>query len=138
METTLSAFFQTPAWILLAGRLLFAFSIFMLGNSNLFTPKSQIAYAQSKNVPFASIAVPFSGLLIVLGTLSIALGWYARIGALLLVIFLIPTSFMMHDFWNIEDEQQKMNQQIHFWKNIALLGGALIIMYFGSGPYSIH
>lgn len=133
-----SILFQAPAWILLIGRLLYAISVFILGNGNLFQAKQKIAYAESKNVPGASFLVPLSGLLIVLGTISVAIGWFAQVGALMLIVFLIPTSFMMHDYWNLEDPQQKMNQKIHFWKNIALLGGALIILYFGAGPISIQ
>ena len=54
-------------------------------------------------------------------------------GAWLLVIFLLPITIMMHNFWNVADPNRAMLQQIMFLKNLSILGGALLIAYFGSG-----
>lgn len=121
--------------ILLIGRILYA-SIFILSSLTHFSLKTIEAYA-NQGFPLAYVLIPFSGLLALLGGLSILLGFKARIGAWLLVIFLIPVTFFMHQFWGMENPVAAGVQMIMFLKNLSLLGGALIITYFGSGPLSL-
>jgi len=96
-----------------------------------------IATAASQGVPFASIAVPLSGLLALAGGLSILFGYRAKVGAWLIVLFLVPVTLAMHRFWGIADPVQSQLQMIMFMKNVSMLGGALIISQFGAGPVSI-
>jgi putative oxidoreductase len=81
--------------------------------------------------------VPLAGLLALAGGLSIMLGFHARIGALVLLIFLVPVTLVMHKFWGLPDPQMAMMQKTHFMKNVALMGACLLLMYYGSGPYSL-
>lgn len=53
------------------------------------------------------------------------------------MIFLIPVTFMMHRFWVVAEDNVALIQQAMFMKNLALLGAALLITYFGSGPMSL-
>lgn len=122
-------------FIILLGRILFSF-LFILSSVGHFT-KMLIDYAAMRGVPLASFLVPFSGVLALLGGLSILLGYHARIGAWLIVIFLIPVTFMMHNFWSLQDPQAQSLERILFLKNLALLGSAFMIAYFGSGPLSL-
>ncbi len=119
----------------LLGRILFS-AIFILSALTHFSQQT-IQYAASQGVPLPSLLVPLSGIIAFLGSLSIVLGYKARYGAWLIVIFLVPTTLMMHQFWGIEDPQAAMLQKIMFLKNLSMLGGALLIAYFGSGPLSI-
>jgi putative oxidoreductase len=121
--------------ILFIGRLLFSL-IFLMAPMMHFTSRG-VAYAASQGVPVPSFLVPFSGIIAFLGAVSIIIGFKARIGAWLIVLFLVPVSLFMHDFWNIADAMARGMQMAMFTKNMALLGGALIIAYFGSGPWSI-
>ena len=82
--------------VVLAGRLLFAL-IFILSGVSHFS-RETIALAVSQGVPLASIAVPLFGILALAGALSILFGYQAKIGAWLLVIFLVPVTFAMHKF----------------------------------------
>jgi len=84
-------------------------------------------YAQYKKVPLARVSVYISGVMILLGGLYIALGFYADLGALLIAIFLIPTAFIMHAFWKESDATAKQNETIGFFKDLSLAGAALII-----------
>src|SRR5262249_40129373 len=93
-------------------------------------------YAASQGVPLAPLAVPLSGVLCLVGGASVLLGYKARFGAALLALFLIPVTLMMHRFWAIPDPAAAQIQQIMFMKNVAMLGGAFLIMYFGAGPIS--
>lgn len=74
----------------------------------------------------AGALVPLSGLLIIVGGLMVLLGIWADLGALFLVLFLVPTAFFMHAFWKSEDANEKANQMAHFMKNLVMAGGALI------------
>ena len=122
-------------YLVLAGRILYSF-IFIMAAPDHFLPQS-IAYAAAAHVPLASFAVPFSGIIALLGGLSIALGYKAKLGAWLLVLFLVPVTIMMHNFWAEPDKMMAHMQMAMFIKNISLLGAALIISYFGSGPLSL-
>jgi putative oxidoreductase len=128
---------QAPAIsapVVFLGRLFYAL-IFLMAGPNHFAHQS-IAYAASQGVPLASIAVPLSGVLALVGGLSILLGYRARIGAWLIVLFLIAVS-PMHNFWAVADPMMRQMQMVMFMKNIAMLGGALLITQFGTGPWSL-
>ena len=122
-------------YAVLLGRVLYA-SIFIMAAPNHFS-KGTIAFAAGQGVPLAAIAVPLSGVLALLGGLSIILGYRARIGAWLLVLFLVPVTIMMHNFWAVADPAAAGIQQIMFMKNLSMLGAALMIAHFGSGPLSL-
>lgn len=121
--------------VVVLGRLLFAL-IFVAAGANHFN-KQTIGYAASQGVPLASIAVPLSGVLAILGGLSILLGYRARLGAWLIVLFLVPVTFMMHKFWTVQDPMMAQIQMVMFMKNVSMLGGALLVSQFGAGPFSV-
>lgn len=129
---------QNTAWSHVAvpvGRFLYAL-MFLLSAPGHFQ-QSTIDYATGHGVPMANVLVPFSGLMILVGGLSLVLGYKARIGALLIILFLIPVTLVMHDFWNLADPLQVMFQRAMFMKNTSMLGAALLLFYFGSGPLSL-
>ena len=121
--------------IVLLGRLLFAL-IFILSGPRHFMSQT-IAYAASQGVPMAPIAVPLSGVLALAGGLSILLGYRAKLGAWLIVLFLVGVTPMLHNFWAATDPMTYQMQFVMFMKNVAMLGGALLITQFGSGPWSL-
>jgi putative oxidoreductase len=75
--------------------------------------------------------------LAMIGGLSILLGYKAKIGAWLVVIFLIPVTLKMHNFWAVTDPMMQQMQMAMFLKNVTMIGGALLISQFGSGPLSL-
>jgi putative oxidoreductase len=117
------------------GRALFAL-IFVLSGPQHFS-RPMIDYAASQGVPLARVLVPLAGILSLAGGLSVLLGYHARIGAVLLVAFLVPVTLAMHQFWATTDPMMQQMQMAHFMKNVGLLGGALMLMFFGSGPISL-
>jgi putative oxidoreductase len=122
-------------YLVLAGRILFAL-IFITASPRHFSHEG-IHHAADWGVPFAGLAVPVSGVLAVAGGLSVAFGYKAKWGAWALVAFLVPVTLMMHAFWRLEDPVSAHVQQAMFAKNLSMLGAALLIAYFGSGPLSI-
>jgi len=120
--------------VVLLGRLLFAL-IFLMAGPNHFSSQT-IAFAASQGVPLASFAVPLSGVIALVGGLSILLGYRAKLGAWLIALFLVAVT-PMHKFWGITDPMMQQMQMVMFMKNLAILGGALLISQFGAGPWSL-
>jgi putative oxidoreductase len=58
-------------------------------------------------------------------------------GALGLIVFLIPTTLLFHDFWAFEGDDQRMQQMSHFLKNLGIVGGLILLMSYGPGRYSV-
>ncbi len=121
--------------MVLAGRILLAL-IFIMSGPRHFT-RPVIDFAASQGVPLAPLVVPLSGIIALLGGLSIAFGYRAKVGAWLLVLFLVPATLSLHAFWGIKDPMVAQMQMAMFMKNVSILGAALIITQMGSGPFSL-
>lgn len=122
--------------LVLIGRVLFV-ALFLIASLPHFTKTSMMAgYAKSKGVPLAGPATFGGGVLMLLGGLSVLLGIWADLGALLLVLFLVPTAVLMHAFWK-ENGDDRMTEQTQFLKDISLAGAGLmligLISYAGDG-----
>ncbi len=128
-------------WLYLIGRVLFSLIFLMSGFGHLTQSDAMAQYAASKGVPAPKAATILSGLMIVAGGLSILLGVYMEIGAWLIVFFLLPTSFVMHNFWKVEDPMQKQVEQAQFMKNLSMTGAALVFYWLvqthGYGPFAL-
>jgi len=123
-------------WLPLIGRLLFAF-IFLGAAPRHFTSEG-ISHAAELGVPFASFFVPMSGVLAIAGALLVSFGFHAKWGAWMLVLFLVPVTLGMHQFWTIADPEPRRIQLAMFMKNVSMLGGALFLARYGSGPFSLR
>ncbi|HEY8468906.1 MAG TPA: DoxX family protein [Longimicrobiales bacterium] len=117
------------------GRVFFAL-IFLNAIIGHFSSQT-IGYAAQMGVPMATLLVPLSGVLAFAGGLSIALGYRARLGAWLVVAFLVPVTLKMHAFWAVTEPMAKLVEQTMFFKNLSMLGAALLIAHFGAGPLSL-
>ncbi|MGC4034417.1 MAG: DoxX family protein [Chitinophagaceae bacterium] len=122
-------------YAVVAGRFLFSL-IFLVAGIGHFSSQT-IAFAGSQGVPFATVLVPLSGVISILGGLSILIGYKTKLGAWLLIVFLVPVTLMLHKFWTIQDPMMKQMDIAMFMKNLGLLGGAFFIAFFGAGPLSI-
>jgi putative oxidoreductase len=117
------------------GRILFAL-IFISAGPGHFT-RERIAHAADLGVPLAGMLVPLSGAMALIGGISVALGYKTRWGAWWIVAFLVPVTFMMHAYWRLHDPASVHIQSAMFWKNVSMLGGAILIAQFGGGPVSV-
>ncbi|HEX9610289.1 MAG TPA: DoxX family protein [Gemmatimonadales bacterium] len=129
-------------YLFLAGRVLFSWMFIVSGFNHLTKMGMMAQYSASQGVPAPTLAVAVTGLMLLAGGFSILLGYKPRWGALLLVVFLVPTAVIMHRFWGVADPMMAQNQMAHFWKNIVMAGGALMIYYFATvhperWPYSL-
>lgn len=113
--------------VLLLARVLFAALFIMSGIGHFAQREAMTGYAKYKKVPAAGAGVIVSGLVFVLGGLSILLGVHAEYGALAIALALLPTAFLMHAYWNETDAQAKQTEMIAFNKDIALSGAAFAL-----------
>ena len=123
--------------LFLIGRIIFAGYFIFNGINHFMHLKMMSDYSKSKGVPLPSVAVPVTGLMLLLGGLCILLGIHVRIGLALLFVFLVPVSLLMHNFWSIKDPQMKMVEMVNFMKNMALLG-AVLMLHAIPQPWPFH
>ena len=114
--------------LFLLGRVLFG-GFFLWSGINHFLKLGMLAgFTGSKGVPAAKVAVMVSGLLIILGGLSILLGLRPTWGVVLISLFLVPVTFLMHTFWQHTDMMARINDMVNFQKNLAMLGAAWMLL----------
>src|SRR5277367_1545339 len=118
VSTNLPAASTAAGPLALLGRVFFT-SIFIMAGPSHFASQT-IAYAASQGVPLAKIVVPLSGVIAILGGLSILLGIRARLGAWLLILFLVAVTPAMHAFWTVADPMMRQLQMILFMKNVSM------------------
>jgi putative oxidoreductase len=112
----------------LIGRIIFGGYWLMAGFNHFKNLAYLSEYAKAKGTPVPKLAVAGSGILLLLGGLSILLGVCTRIGIILLVIFLLVVSFQMHSYWKLEEAQSRQIDRINFTKNMALVGALLMLL----------
>jgi putative oxidoreductase len=114
--------------VVLIGRILFVALFLQSAVGHLTQTKAMAGYAGSKGVPRPWLATFVAGFPLALGGLSVLLGIWADLGALLLVVFLIPTALLMHAFWKETDPQARQLDMIQFNKDVALAGASLMLL----------
>lgn len=120
------------------GRVLLCAIFFMSAVGNKIPKFNEVVgYMEKAGVPAPQLLLPGAIAFLLLGSASIVLGFRARIGALLLFIFLALATFYFHAFWKIDDPQKAAGEMINAMKNAALMGAMLFIMANGSGAWSL-
>ena len=116
--------------VFLVGRILFVMVFVFSGATiHLLQGRQGIQYAKMYGVPLAEVGVPLTGVMAVVGGLSVGLGLWGDLGALLIAAFLVLITPLMHAFWRETEPVQQQAQMSNFMKNTALLGGALVLFY---------
>jgi putative oxidoreductase len=115
--------------VFLIGRILFVIPFVLSAQIHLIKREQGVQYARMYNVPLAELGVPLTGVMALAGGLSVLLGVWGDLGALLIAAFLFLITPFMHAFWRETDYMAKATQQAMFTKNFALAGGALVLFY---------
>jgi uncharacterized membrane protein YphA (DoxX/SURF4 family) len=113
--------------VFLIARIVFAIMFVMSGINHITKADHMVGYAQFKGVPSPKLAVIGSGVVMGLGGLSLILGVYADLGAIVLAAILLLIAVKMHNIWTLEDAQAKQADMIGFLKNVSMAGGALFM-----------
>lgn len=114
--------------IFLIARIVLGLYYLFNASNHFFQVKMMAGYAASKGVPAPEASVIVSGMLLFIGGPSILTGYKPTIGIIALVIFFIPATFIMHNFWTVSDQMMKMGEMVNFVKNIALLASAVMLL----------
>lgn len=122
--------------LIVSARVLLALMFVMSGFSKLTAIAGTTGYIASKGLPLPGVLAVASGLLELLGGLALTLGFKARIAAGALAVFTLLASLLFHNFWSLPAEQVMVNQ-LMFLKNLAVIGGMLLVVAYGAGPGSI-
>jgi putative oxidoreductase len=122
--------------VILIGRILLSLIFLISAAGKLFNFTGTAGMMSAKGFPVASLFLVGAIAFELLGGLSVLTGFKARLGAAVLIIFLIPTTLIFHNFWAVQGMEQQM-QVANFLKNIAIAGGLALVVAFGSGPLSI-
>ncbi len=123
-------------YVFLLGRALFAL-VFILLPIKYFTGSLTVD-SPTMSLPFQGSWLALGAIIAFIGGFSILLGFYSRFGALLLLLFLVPSTLYMHQFWVEGTDFAQTMHNFCFWKNVALAGVLLMFTYTGSGPFSLR
>lgn len=110
------------------GQILFGGYFIWQGISHFMNHKSLTLYAASAKVPAPQVAVFGSGVLLILGGLGVFFNMYLLVSLILLVVFLLPVTIIMHAFWKEVDPSLRASQKSAFLRNITFLGAILLLM----------
>jgi putative oxidoreductase len=114
--------------LFLMGRLIFG-GFFLYSGVHHFLDTATLAkFAGAKGVPMPEAAVLLTGALLIVGALSILLGIVPRLGLACIILFLVGVTPTMHAFWSAADPQMRQMDMGNFMKNLALMGGALMML----------
>ncbi|SFS10508.1 hypothetical protein SAMN05216559_3746 [Halomicrobium zhouii] len=109
------------------GRALYAGILAYMAVDGFRNNDKRVAIAEEKGVPMAAVSVPFVTGMLLVANLGILLWKFPRASAGALVVFFLGTTPAIHDFWTMEGQERQANK-INFLKNVALLGGAVILL----------
>lgn len=120
-----------------AGRIMISTIFLLSAVGNKIPNFNDVAnYMGSKGVPQAQLLLAGAIVFLIVGSLSIIVGFKARIGAALLLVFLILATYYFHDFWKLEGAE-KQQQMIQFMKNLSMMGTMVFMIANGSGAMSL-
>lgn len=125
----------------LIGRAMIA-TIFIMSAAGNKIPKFNdvVKVMDSVGIPQPQIMLIGAIAFLLLGGLSVAIGYKARFGALLLLVFLGAATYYFHDFWKIDvkaEPEKFRDQMINFMKNLSLMGTMVFLIANGAGPGSL-
>ena len=139
--TTLPLQFDTAlaGELFLLGRILFGATLAFMGLNHFMDLETMAGYAEFKGLPAPAFSVIASGAVLVLGGVGIAAGAFPVVAAGGLAVFLLASAVTMHDFWSVDDPEEKQNEMTSFLKNVYGAGAALALLAVGgtAWPYAV-
>lgn len=125
---------QNP--LALLGRILLSLLFIMSGWHKITGFDSTVGYIASKGLPLASLGAVIAIVVEFFGGLAVLVGFHTRWVALVMAIFTIVAGIFFHNYWALPPDQVQA-MFIHFWKNVSIAGGYLMLAAYGPGSISI-
>ena len=123
-------------WAALVGRILLAAIFITSGFGKIGGFEGTAGYIASKGLPMPQVLAALTILVELGGGILLVVGWKARWAALAIALFTVLAALLFHNYWTYA-EPERMGQYINFWKNIAIVGGMLMVFAFGPGRYGV-
>lgn len=120
----------------LLGRILLSVVFILGGYGKIGGFSFEEGLVAAKHLPMPAVALGIALVVELVGGLAILTGFFARFTGWILFLYMIPTTFLFHNFWAMQG-MDRIDSTIHFEKNLAIMGGLLLLAAFGAGPYSI-
>jgi putative oxidoreductase len=122
---------KLQGYIALLGRIFLVLIFVMSGFHKITDPQGTQQFMAAMGMPMTGLFLIGAIFLELAGAASLLLGYWTRAGAILLIIFMIPTTLIFHT--NFSDQVQF----IMFMKNLSMTGGLLVVLAFGPGKLSL-
>ena len=125
--------------LFLLGRILFGATLAFMGLNHFMDLDAMAGYAEFKGLPLPRVSVIGSGLVLLLGGLGVVFGAFPVVAGGALAVFLLASAVTMHDFWSVDDPEEKQNEVTSFLKNVYGAGAALALLAVGgtAWPYAV-
>jgi putative oxidoreductase len=122
---------------LLIGRILLV-AIFIFSGTVKFIDLSGTAgHIAEQGLPAPTVLAFAAGAVEVIAGLMVAVGWHTKFAALVLAAFSLVAAFFFHDFWNLPTGEEQINQMLHAFKNVTIIGGLIVIACVGPGRFAL-
>lgn len=120
----------------LLGRILISVIFLLSGIVKVMNFSGMVAFMASKGMPIPNVMIAGALVVEILGALCLITGFQTRIASLIMFLYLIPTTLMFHNFWTMQGAMRTDNQ-VNFLKNLAIMGGLLMVASYGPGRLSV-
>ncbi|MGO9589806.1 MAG: DoxX family protein [Candidatus Acidiferrales bacterium] len=120
----------------LIGRILMSAVFILAGIGKITGFSMEEGFVASKHLPLPAVALAIAMIIELVGGLAILVGLYTKFTAWIVFLYMIPTTFIFHNFWAMQGGD-RLNNMLHFEKNLAIMGGLLFLAAFGPGPMSV-
>jgi putative oxidoreductase len=120
----------------LIGRFLISVVFILGGIGKIAAFSMYTGFVAAAHLPLPEVSLAIAIVVELFGGLAILAGLHTRFTAWIVFLYLIPTTIMFHNFWALQGAA-RIDNLIHFEKNLAIMGGLLVLATFGAGAYSI-
>jgi putative oxidoreductase len=120
----------------LIGRILLSVVFIFGGIGKILGFSMEEGFIAAKHLPLPAVALGIAMIIELAGGLAILAGLHTKFAAWIVFLYMIPITFLFHNFWAMQGPDRLANM-IHFEKNLAIMGGLLILATFGAGAYSV-
>ncbi len=120
----------------LIGRILMSAVFILAGIGKITGFSMEEGFVASKHLPLPAVALAIAMIIELAGGLAILVGLYTRFTAWIVFLYMIPTTFIFHNFWAMQGGD-RVDNMLHFEKNLAIMGGLLLLATFGPGSMSV-
>jgi putative oxidoreductase len=120
----------------LLGRLLITYIFITSGTAKVFAWDANVQYMSTRHLPAIPVLLAIATLIEVGGSICLITGYQARVAAIIMFVYMIGLTLMFHNYWAASGNLAGI-QETHFRKNLAIMGGLLMLAYAGPGPWSL-